>query len=214
MKKIIIIFIILILIALMVGGVSLKPKYELNKAIEYIKNGEYSKACTYISDKRDENNIKVVKELISVELITKMNGGLEQIATIANKATEIIRKTDFNNIDYSLDDSLNIYVEKLEDYIKLKDIIPKDILIADNKVYETYDLYFEVLEFINSNFTNILNHINENDIDVNEINQLSLKLETISINIKSIVDNYNFDMKTHQIYGEILDNYKTINDKI
>ena len=202
-RKIIVIAIMLIAVALVLVGIIIKPSYELNKAVKYIKNGEYIKAYTYISDKKNDNNIRIVSELISIKLITAMKGGLEQINTIVNKATEIVQKTDFNNIDYSLDDNLNIYVEKLEDYIKLRNDIPKDILITDDKIYETYELYFQALEFVNSNFINVLNNIRNNNINETEINQISLGLETISVNIKSITDNYNFDVKTKQIYEEM-----------
>lgn len=203
-RKIIVIAIMLIVIALVLVGIIIKPSYELNKAVKYVKNGEYIKAYTYISDKKNDNNTRIVSELISIKLITSMRGGLEQINTILNKAIEIVQKTDFNNIDYSLDDNLNIYVEKLEDYIKLKNDIPKDILITDDKIYETYDSYFQALEFVNSNFINVLNNIKNNHIKETEINQISLSLETISVNMTSMAYNYNFDVKTKQIYKEML----------
>ncbi len=199
-KTILIMLLIIIFIILIVGIIIIKPRYELNKAVEYIKEGEYNKAYTYINSKGNKDNIKIVKELISLKLTENMSKGSEQITSICNKGIEILKKVNINKIDYSLDDNLNIHVNKLEDYIKIKDNISKEMIIED--MDETYDLYFEVLEFVNVNFIDILNNVQKGNF-ISQVTQMSTKLETIGLDIQSIEDNYNFGTKTREIYNEI-----------
>lgn len=199
-KRIILVATILIVIILIVAVIIIKPKYELNKAVEYIKEGKYNIAYTYISSKRNESNIKIIKELITMKLSNNMIGGMEQITTICTKGVEILNQIDTYKIDYSLDDNLNIYVKKLDDYVKVKDNITKEMIIED--MHENYDLYFEILDFVHKNFCDILNNIQKTNF-ANEVSNISAKFYTIAVNTKSIEDNYNFSPIAKELFNEI-----------
>ena len=144
--------------------------------------------------------MKIIKELISMILLDYMTGGIEQMTLIANKGTEVIQNTDLNNIDYSADDTINIFVKKLNDYIEIKNKIPKEMIIKE--LAESYNLYFEILEFVNANFVDLLNKI-ENEEFMNKLLQLAEKSYIITADITSIEHNYKFSEKTHELYKEI-----------
>lgn len=200
-KRIIIITIMSIAVILTVTlGLILKPKYELNKAVEYIKDGQYNEAYKYISRKGNKENTDIVKELITLEFFENVAKGADRGTEIVNKGAEIFKNVNRNEIDYSLDDQLNIYVKKLEDYINVKEKISKEMIIEE--LYDSYDLYFEVLEFVNENFMDVLENINNQNF-ISEASKMSLKMTTLGVQIQSIEDNYNFSSRTKEIYEAI-----------
>lgn len=51
-----------------------------------------------------------------------------------------------DNIDYTLDDNINIDVDGLDSYISLENEITKDMII--DELSTTYDLYFKQLKYM------------------------------------------------------------------
>ena len=127
------------------------PQIQLNKAINYLKNGEYKTAYSYINSKNNEENKVIVKELITTIFCDRASSGIEKVGNIAKESTDVVKKIDRKNIDYTLDDSININVEALEDYILLEDEISQDMISSE--LQETYTTYFKILKYVKENFT-------------------------------------------------------------
>jgi len=202
-KKIVIgIIILIILIALMgiIIFITSKPKVELNKAISFIKEGEYKKAHNYINNTSNEKNKRIVKEILTKVFCDKMGDGLGELTTIFTEATNIIYKVDLTNIDYSLDDNLTGRVENLQEYIKLKDHISKEMLIAE--IGETYDIYFEITEYMNLNFKEFLNKFLDENFTA-EIQGVASKLYSISVYFDNVENMYESRPETQDIWEEI-----------
>lgn len=195
-KYIIILSIVFILLIMII----FKPKYELNKAINYIESGEYSTAYEYINSKSNSKNKRIIKELISQIFIKKASSGIKQIISIANKGTDIINDVKKSKIDYSLDDNLNVQVKALEKYIVLEDEITTNMII--DEISETYDLYFECLMICNENFIDILNKISDKNF-INILKDLSDKMEILSIKVTNTGNIYTFLPETTDIYNKI-----------
>lgn len=202
-KKILIITIIciVVIIAGILVGINIKekPTRELNKAVDMIRNGTYKEAYDFINDTENEQNIRIIKELISLIMINKMSGGIEEISQFATESTNIVYKIDKDNIDYSLDDQVDIRVDGLKDYIDVKNKIPKDILLPE--VYDIYDGYFHCLEYVYNNCKGMLNRIKDKSF-LKEIQDLSNEMYTIAVKIQSFVNNYKCLPETESIYEE------------
>lgn len=194
--------IIILFTILLIFTIFIKPKYELNNAVNLIKDSNYEQAYIYICNTENKNNIKIVKELITMKFLNYMTGGLNQMTNIANQGTEIVKKASKsrNNIDYSLDDTLNIYVKTLNEYIEIKNKIPKEMVISE--LSNSYDLYFEALEFVSTNFVDMLNHIDDENF-WNQCSELSTISHSIAADIMSVNYNYDFSEKTQEIYKEM-----------
>lgn len=191
--------IFLIIIALIICIVYI-PKYQLNKAVEYIKRGEYQNAYTYVNNRHNEDNKRIVKELISMAFIQKCYGGIKQSDNIVTKAASIIKNINTNNIDYTLDDTLNIYVGKLKDYISIESSIPKDIIIPE--LHEVYQTYFDSLKFVNDNFYNFLNNITNKEF-TSRLPSVTGDCINMAVILESVRYNYNFLPQTIDIYAKI-----------
>ena len=104
------------------------------------------------------------------------------------------------DIDYTLDDNINIDVQSLEKYIALEDEISKDMIAEE--LAETYDLYFNILKYVNENFYNVLNHINDDEF-IDNVNNLASDMTKISNDCYAYSDNHNLNPKTVDLYEEI-----------
>ena len=177
-KRLIIVIIIIAIIAIGIGALIVAmPQIQLNKAINYLKNGEYKTAYSYINSKNNEENKVIVKELITTIFCDRASSGIEKVGNIAKESTDVVKKIDRKNIDYTLDDSININVEALEDYILLEDEISQDMISSE--LQETYTTYFKILKYVKENFYNVLEHINDNNF-INEVNNLSTDMNKIA----------------------------------
>lgn len=203
MNKIIKIGIIIVIVIVILGSIGLimfKPKFELNKAVEDLKYGNYQDAYDYIQNKNNEENKTIIKELITSIFCDKASSGIEKISDIATESTNIVEKIDIDNIDYTLDDNLNIDVEALDAYIAIEEKISKDMI--SEELAETYDLYFYILKYVRENFYDVLNNI-DNEEFINEVSNLASDMTKMSNDCYSYADNHNFNPKATDIYQEI-----------
>lgn len=203
MSKGIKIGIIILLVLAVIGSIVfiiLKPSYELNKAVEYLKKGEYKEAYDYVVSKGNEENIIIIKEFITSIFCNRASSGIEKVGDIASQCTDVVRKVDVTDIDYTLDDNINIDVQALEKYIALENEISKDMIAEE--LAETYDLYFNILKYVNENFYNVLNHINDDDF-IDNVNSLATDMTKISNDCYAYADNHNLNPKTVDLYEEI-----------
>ena len=67
---------------------------------------------------------------------------------------------------------------------------------------ERYDLYFNILKYVNENFYNVLNHINDDDF-IDNVNSLATDMTKISNDCYAYADNHNLNPKTVDLYEEI-----------
>lgn len=198
--KIFIIVIGVILVLSMVAYFIFKPQTELNKAIEYLKYGNYKEAYAYIESKSNEENKIIVKELITQSFCDRASSGMKKVGDITNKCTSVTRKVDMNNIDYTLDDSINIDVQALDTYIALENEISKDMIL--NELSGTYDLYFSCIKYVKENFYDVLNHLNDDEF-INDVNKLASDMTKISNDCFSLADNHKFNPKFIDLYEQI-----------
>lgn len=200
-KRLIVLSILVAIIVIAIGVVMVAmPKIQLNKAVNYLKNGEYKTAYSYINSKSNTENKEIVKELITTIFCDRASSGIEKVGNIGKQCTNVMQKVDRNNIDYTLDDNININVQALEDYILLEDEISKDMI--SNELQESYTTYFNILKYVKENFYNVLEHINDDNF-INEVGNLSTDMNKIANACFSYSDNHKFKAKTQDIYKEI-----------
>lgn len=198
--KIGIIIAILVVIVGSVGFIIFKPTLELNKAVEYLKDGNYKEAHSYVNNKNNEKNKTIIRELNTSIFCDRAGNGISKVTEIVKQCTNIINKVDMNNIDYSLDDNINIYVESLDDYISLENEVSKDMISTE--LQETYDIYFSIIKYMRENYYDMLNHIKDEKF-IKETNDLTNKMTRIANDCYSYADNHKFQAKTQDIYKEI-----------
>lgn len=198
--KICIKILIVVLVLGTIAYIVYKPKNELNKAVEYLKYGNYKEAYSYIESKNNEENKTIVKELITQSFCDRASSGIKKVGDITNKCTAVTRKVNRNNIDYTLDDSINIDVKTLDTYIALENEISKDMIL--NELSETYDLYFSIIKYVRENFYDVLNHINDDDF-ISNVNKLASDMTKISNDCFSLADNHNFNPQFIDLYEKI-----------
>ena len=196
------IILLIIIIVLIVMGILMVviPKIQLNKAVNYIKDGEYKAAYSYINSKNNEENKVIVKELITTIFCDRASSGIEKVGNIAQQCTNVVQKIDRDDIDCTLDDSINIDVQALGNYILLEDEISKDMI--SNELQESYTTYFNILKYVKENFYNVLEHINDDNF-INEVGNLSTDMNKIANACFSYSDNHKFKAKTQDLYKEI-----------
>lgn len=199
-KKIIFLILVVIIIIGIIFAILFKPKYELNKAISYLKYGEYKKAYEYIEKKENNENKIIIKELITQCFCDRISSGLKKSNSIVSECTALVYKINMNNIDYTLDDNINIDVEGLDSYISLENEITKDMII--DELSTTYDLYFKQLKYMRENFYDILNRWGNEDF-INEIKNLASDMIIVSNETTAVSDNYKFNPKSKDIYEKI-----------
>lgn len=199
-NKILIGSICFLLIIGIIVVILLKPKIELNKAIEYLKKGEYSKAYAYVYEKNNENNKIIIQELLTEIFCSRAGKGMERVINITTKATNIIYETDMTNINYTADDQLNIDVVNLDNYIALEKEITRDMIAVELR--DTYDLYFKDLKFARQKFYNFLNNVKDEEFTI-EINNMANDFTKQSNDFFSYADNHKYNPKTKEIFEEI-----------
>lgn len=198
--KIVIIVLVVAIILGIIAYIILKPKYELNKAIEYLKYGNYEEAYNYVQSKNNEENKIIIKELISESFCDRVSAGIDKISNITSQCTTVAKKVNKNNIDYTLDDNINIDVQALDAYIALENEISKDMILEE--LSETYDLYFNSIKYVRENFYDFLKNINNDDF-INNINNLASDMNKIANDCFSLADNYKFNPKSIDIFEDI-----------
>ena len=200
-KKIIIICILVLVIIIgIIVAIIMKPKTELNNAINYLKNGEYSKAYGYVNERNNEENKIIVKELITEIFCARAGKGTGKVTDIVTQATSLVQKVDINNIDYTADDQLNIQVEGLDTYIDLEKEISKSMIAEE--LGESYDLYFKDLKFTREKLYDCLDRISDQEFQKETINMANDFTKQAN-DFKSYADNHKFNPKSKDIYEEI-----------
>lgn len=200
MNKKIIIGIIIVLVLFIIIFIVFKPRYELNKAVKYIEHGDYKEAHEYIQSKNNEENKIIVKELITEIFFNKAGKGIQKVGNIISESTNVVRKVNLDDIDYTLDDNINIEVKALDAYINLENEITKDMI--DKKMQESYDLYFSIIKYVNKNFYDVLNHIYDNAF-IDKVSSLSSDMTKVANDCYSYADNHTFNKKSEEIYKKI-----------
>lgn len=198
--KILIGIILVIIVIAIIILVAIMPNIQLNKAVEYLKDGKYKETYAYINDKNNEKNKTIIRELNTIIFCDRASDGINKITEIVKKCTDIINKVDMNNIDYSLDDNINIYVKTLDDYIALENELSKDMISTE--LQETYDIYFSMIKYMRENYYDVLNHIKDENF-IEETNDLANNMTRISNDCFSYADNHKLQAKTQDIYKEI-----------
>ncbi len=199
-SKILIGIILVIIVIAIIILVAIMPNIQLNKAVEYLKDGKYKETYAYINDKNNEKNKTIIRELNTIIFCDRASDGINKITEIVKKCTDIINKVDMNNIDYSLDDNINIYVKTLDDYIALENELSKDMISTE--LQETYDIYFSMIKYMRENYYDVLNHIKDENF-IEETNDLANNMTRISNDCFSYADNHKLQAKTQDIYKEI-----------
>lgn len=199
-KKIILLIVAILIIIGITFIIIYKPTYELNKAVEYLKNGKYKEAYEYIESKVNEENKTIIKELITQSFCNRIAGGMEKCYSITMDCVSVINKVEKGNVDYTLDDNINISIKALDTYINLENEISKDMIL--DELSETYDLYFKQIKYIRENFYDILNHIDDENF-ITDVENLAGDMMIVSNELTSVSDNYNYNPKSLDIYENI-----------
>lgn len=82
--KILVGIILVIIVIAITILVAIMPNIQLNKAVEYLKDGKYKEAYTYINDKNIEKNKTIIRELNTIIFCDRASAGI-------NKITEIVK---------------------------------------------------------------------------------------------------------------------------
>ena len=176
------------------------PKIQLNKAVNYLKNGEYKEAYQYINNKSNEENKEIVEELTTEIFCDRAGKGIQKLDNITNQCINIMKKVDRNDIDYKLDDNVNTDVLALSNYILLEDEISSDMI--SDELQDCYTKYFYILKYVKENFYDILDHINDDEF-ISNVANLGTDMNKMANDFFSYADNHKFKAKTQDIYQEI-----------
>ena len=199
-KKILVLIISIIMIVAIVSLIIAMPKIQLNKAVNYLKNGEYKEAYQYINNKSNEENKEIVKELTTEIFCDRAGKGIQKLDNITNQCINIMKKVDRNDIDYTLDDNVNTDVLALSNYILLEDEISSDMI--SDELQDCYTKYFYILKYVKENFYDILDHINDDEF-ISNVANLGTDMNKMAYDFFSYADNHKFKAKTQDIYQEI-----------
>lgn len=199
-KKILVLIISIIMIVAIVALIIAMPKIQLNKAVNYLKNGEYKEAYQYINNKSNEENKEIVEELTTEIFCDRAGKGIQKLDNITNQCINIMKKVDRNDIDYKLDDNVNTDVLALSNYILLEDEISSDMI--SDELQDCYTKYFYILKYVKENFYDILDHINDDEF-ISNVANLGTDMNKMANDFFSYADNHKFKAKTQDIYQEI-----------
>lgn len=199
-KKILVLIILIIMIVTIVALIIAIPKIQLNKSVNYLKNGEYKEAYQYINNKSNEENKEIVKELITEIFCDRADKGFQRLNNIANQCTNIMKSVDRDNIDYTLDDNVNLDVLALSNYILLEDEISSDMI--SDELRDCYTKYFYILKYVKENFYDVLDHINDAEF-ISNVANIGTDMNKMASDLYSYADNHKFKAKTQDIYQEI-----------
>lgn len=199
-KKILVLIISIIMIVAIVSLIIAMPKIQLNKAVNYLKNGEYKEAYQYINNKSNEENKEIVKELITEIFCDRAGKGIKKVGSIINQCTNILKKVNRDDIDYTLDDNVNADVSALSSYILLEDEISKEMI--SDEMQDCYTKYFYILKYVKENFYDMLDNINDDEF-ISNVANLGTDMNKMANDCFSYADNHKFKAKTQDIYQEI-----------
>ncbi len=199
-KKILVLIISIIMIVAIVSLIIAMPKIQLNKAVNYLKNGEYKEAYQYINNKSNEENKEIVKELTTEIFCDRAGKGIKKVGSIINQCTNIMKKVYTNDIDYTLDDNVNTDVVALSNNILLEDEISSDMI--SDELQDCYTKYFYILKYVKENFYDMLDHINDDEF-ISNVANLGTDMNKMANDFFSYADNHKFKAKTQDIYQEI-----------
>lgn len=176
------------------------PKIQLNKAVNYLKNGEYKEAYQYINNKSNEENKEIVKELTTEIFCDRAGKGIKKVGSIMNQCTNILKKVNRDDIDYTLDDNVNADVSALSSYILLEDEISKEMI--SDEMQDCYTKYFYILKYVKENFYDMLDNIDDDEF-ISNVANLGTDMNKMANDCFSYADNHKFKAKTQDIYQEI-----------
>ncbi len=199
-KKILVLIISIIMIVAIVSLIIAMPKIQLNKAVNYLKNGEYKEAYQYINNKSNEENKEIVKELTTEIFCDRAGKGIKKVGSIMNQCTNILKKVNRDDIDYTLDDNVNVDVSALSSYILLEDEISKEMI--SDEMQDCYTKYFYILKYVKENFYDMLNNIDDDEF-ISNVASLGTDMNKMANDCFSYADNHKFKAKTQDIYQEI-----------
>ena len=186
-KKILVLIISIIMIVAIVSLIIAMPKIQLNKAVNYLKNGEYKEAYQYINNKSNEENKEIVKELTTEIFCDRASKGIQKVDNITNQCINIMKKVDTD-------------VLALSNYISLEDEISSDMI--SDELQDCYTKYFYILKYVKENFYDILDHINDDEF-ISNVANLGTDMNKMANDFFSYADNHKFKAKTQDIYQEI-----------
>lgn len=199
-KKILVFIISIIMIVAIVSLIIAMPKIQLNKAVNYLKNGEYKEAYQYINNKSNEENKEIVKELTTEIFCDRAGKGIKKVGSIMNQCTNILKKVNRDDIDYTLDDNVNADVSALSSYILLEDEISKEMI--SDEMQDCYTKYFYILKYVKENFYDMLDNIDDDEF-ISNVANLGTDMNKMANDCFSYADNHKFKAKTQDIYQEI-----------
>lgn len=199
-KKILVLIISIIMIVAIVSLIIAMPKIQLNKAVNYLKNGEYKEAYQYINNKSNEENKEIVKELTTEIFCDRAGKGIKKVGSIMNQCTNILKKVNRDDIDYTLDDNVNADVSALSSYILLEDEISKEMI--SDEMQDCYTKYFYILKYVKENFYDMLDNINDDEF-ISNVANLGTDMSKMANDCFCYADNHKFKAKTQDIYQEI-----------
>ena len=199
-KKILVLIISIIMIVAIVSLIIAMPKIQLNKAVNYLKNGEYKEAYQYINNKSNEENKEIVKELTTEIFCDRAGKGIKKVGSIMNQCTNILKKVNRDDIDYTLDDNVNADVSALSSYILLEDEISKEMI--SDEMQDCYTKYFYILKYVKENFDDMLDNIDDDEF-ISNVANLGTDMNKMANDCFSYADNHKFKAKTQDIYQEI-----------
>ena len=198
-KKILVLIISIIMIVAIVSLIIAMPKIQLNKAVNYLKNGEYKEAYQYINNSNEENK-EIVKELTTEIFCDRAGKGIKKVGSIMNQCTNILKKVNRDDIDYTLDDNVNADVSALSSYILLEDEISKEMI--SDEMQDCYTKYFYILKYVKENFYDMLDNIDDDEF-ISNVANLGTDMNKMANDCFSYADNHKFKAKTQDIYQEI-----------
>ena len=190
----------IIMIVAIVSLIIAMPKIQLNKAVNYLKNGEYKEAYQYINNKSNEENKEIVKELTTEIFCDRAGKGIKKVGSIMNQCTNILKKVNRDDIDYTLDDNVNADVSALSSYILLEDEISKEMI--SDEMQDCYTKYFYILKYVKENFYDMLDNIDDDEF-ISNVANLGTDMNKMANDCFSYADNHKFKAKTQDIYQEI-----------
>ena len=83
--KILVGIILVIIVIAITILLAIMPNIQLNKAVEYLKDGKYKEAYTYINDKNIEKNKTIIRELNTIIFCDRASAGINKITEIEKK---------------------------------------------------------------------------------------------------------------------------------
>mgnify|MGYP000096606025 FL=1 len=154
----------------------------------------------FINNKSNEENKEIVKELTTEIFCDRAGKGIKKVGSIMNQCTNILKKVNRDDIDYTLDDNVNADVSALSSYILLEDEISKEMI--SDEMQDCYTKYFYILKYVKENFYDMLDNIDDDEF-ISNVANLGTDMNKMANDCFSYADNHKFKAKTQDIYQEI-----------